>query len=201
MKTLIGGFKFQKLLPLILVVLAPSLAQAHPGMPGHSHGLTNGLVHPITGLDHLLAMIAVGLWAAQRGGRALWAVPLTFVSVMVLGHILGVGGASIPFVEQGIVASVLILGLLVAAAVKLPVTASAAIVAVFALFHGFAHGAEMPASASGLTYGIGFVVMTAVLHLVGIGLGNVVQRHTGDKLVRIVGGTVAAFGAYFCFAI
>src|ERR1700744_3877134 len=91
--------------PVLLIVLSPSLAQAHPGMVGHTHGFTNGLFHPLTGLDHLCAMIAVGLWAAQRGGRALWAVPATFVSIMILGGFLGMGHVGIPFVEQGIAAS------------------------------------------------------------------------------------------------
>ncbi len=162
---------FGPVLSLSLVFLLPSLAQAHPGIPGHTHGFDNGLFHPLTGLDHICAMIAVGLWAAQRGGRALWLVPLTFVSVMAFGGALGMSGIALPFVETGIVASVLILGVLIAAAVRLPLMASAAMVGLFALFHGFAHGAEMPDTASGLVYGIGFIAATAILHLCGIGLG------------------------------
>jgi urease accessory protein len=112
----------------MLIFLLPSLAQAHPGTPGHTHGFTNGFLHPLTGLDHICAMLAVGLWAAQRGGRALWLVPATFVSLMIVGGILGLGGANIPFVEQGIAASVLVLGILTAAAACLPLSVSVAIV-------------------------------------------------------------------------
>jgi urease accessory protein len=191
---------FQRALPLLLIFLLPSLAQAHPGAPGHTHGFSNGLLHPLTGLDHICAMVAVGLWAAQRGGRALWLVPLTFVSIMVVGGILGMGGAQIPFVEQGIAASVLVLGIFIAAAVRLPLAASMAIVGLFALFHGYAHGAEMPDSASGFAYGIGFVVATASLHLSGIALGITTQRFVSAQLVRYLGGGIAACGVYLCFA-
>src|SRR5258706_6555822 len=110
---------FPRTLPLLLVFLLPSLAQAHPGMPGHTHSFTSGFSHPLTGLDHICAMVAVGLWAAQRGGGARWLVPLTFVSIMVIGGILGMGGVGIPYVEQGIAASVLVLGIFIAVAVRL----------------------------------------------------------------------------------
>ncbi len=192
---------FQRVLPLSLLFLLPSLAQAHPGMPGHTHGFENGLLHPLTGLDHICAMVAVGLWAAQRGGRALWLVPATFVSVMILGGVLGMGAAQIPFVEQGIAASVLVLGIFIAAAVRLPLAASMAIVALFALFHGYAHGAEMPATASGLNYGIGFIAATASLHLCGIGLGVAAQRFASAQFIRYLGGAIAACGIYLCCAL
>jgi urease accessory protein len=191
---------FSRTLPLLLIFLLPSLAQAHPGAPGHTHGFSNGLLHPLTGLDHICAMVAVGLWAAQRGGRALWLVPLTFVSIMVVGGILGMGGVGIPYVEQGIAASVLVLGIFIAAAVRLPLAASMAIVGLFALFHGYAHGAEMPDSSSGFAYGIGFVVATASLHLSGIALGIAAQRFASAQLVRYLGGGIAACGVYLCFA-
>jgi len=188
-------------LPLWLsLLLVPSLAQAHPGMPGHVHGFDNGLLHPLTGLDHVCAMIAVGLWAAQRGGRARWLLPLTFVSVMVIGGALGMDGIGIPGLEQGIAASVLVLGLLIAAAVHLPLLAGAAIVGLFALFHGYAHGAEMPGTASGFTYGIGFVLATISLHLVGIGLGVTAQRFAAGRWIRLAGGAIATCGVVFCFA-
>jgi urease accessory protein len=145
-------------------------------------------------------MVAVGLWAAQRGGRALWLVPLTFVSIMIVGGILGMGGVGIPYVEQGIAASVLVLGIFIAAAVRLPLAASMAIVGLFALFHGYAHGAEMPDSSSGLAYGIGFVVATASLHLSGIALGIAAQRFASAQFVRYLGGGIAACGVYLCFA-
>jgi urease accessory protein len=188
-------------LPLFSILFLPSLAQAHPGIPGHTHGFENGLLHPLTGLDHICAMVAVGLWAAQRGGRALWLVPATFVSIMTVGGALGMGKVGIPYVEQGIAASVLVLGIFIAAAVRLPLMASMAIVGLFALFHGYAHGAEMPETASGLAYGIGFVVATASLHLLGIALGITAQRFASAQFVRYLGGGIAACGVYLCFAL
>jgi urease accessory protein len=184
----------------IAIFALPTLAQAHPGPIGHTHGLINGFVHPLTGMDHVLAMIAVGLWAAQRGGRALWSVPLTFISLMTLGAIIGMAGIGrVPFVEQGIAASVLVLGIFIATAARLPLAASISIIGLFAVFHGFAHGAEMPATASGLLYGIGFVLATAALHLAGIGLGMTAQKFSSQKLVRYVGGIIAACGAILFF--
>jgi urease accessory protein len=180
-------------------LLLPSLAQAHPNH-GAATGLASGFAHPLSGLDHFCAMIAVGLWAAQRGGRALWAVPLAFVSVMMLGAILGMGGIHVPFTEQGIAASVLILGILIAAALRLPLAASVAIVALFALFHGYAHGAEMPATTSGFRYGIGFVAATVLLHACGIGLGLAAKKMANEKTVRYAGGAIAACGLYLIFA-
>jgi len=191
---------FPRMLPLLLVFLLPSLAQAHPGMPGHTHSFISGLGHPLTGLDHICAMIAVGLWAAQCGRRARWLVPLTFVSIMVIGGILGMGGVGIPYVEQGIAASVLVLGIFIAAAVRLPLAASAAIVGLFALFHGYAHGAEMSGTVSGFTYEIGFVTATASLHLSGLSFGLMAQRINSARLIRYAGGAIAACGLYFCFA-
>ena len=186
-------------LVIAAMFFAPTLAHAHTGV-GAVHGVANGLLHPLTGLDHLCAMIAVGLWAAQRGGRALWAVPLTFVCVMTFGAALGMAGIGLPLVETGIIASVLILGVLVAAAVRLPLPVSMGIVGLFALCHGHAHGAEMPATASGFTYGIGFVAMTVMLHLAGIGLGLAMQKFGSEKMLRCTGGAVAACGLYLCLA-
>lgn len=138
----------------LAALAVPVVVQAHTGV-GHTHGFLAGAGHPMLGFEHVCAMVAVGLWAAQRGGRATWALPATFVGVMAAGSALGMAGVSIPLVEPGIVASVLVLGLLIAAAVRLPVAVSALIVGLFALFHGCVHGAEMPASASGLAYGAG----------------------------------------------
>ena len=183
---------------LAAALLAPSVAQAHLGA-GPTHGLTHGFAHPLTGLDHMAAMVAVGLWAAQRGGRALWLVPLTFVSVMAVGGVLGVTGVPLPLVEPGILASVLVLGVLVAAAVRLPLVASAALVGVFALLHGHAHGTEMPATAAGLAYGAGFVAATALLHAVGIGFGLLASRLAGARLVRYAGAATVAVGLFLCF--
>jgi urease accessory protein len=199
MKTVTGISQKLSKLFILLPLLLPALAQAHPNH-GAASGLGAGLAHPLSGLDHLCAMIAVGLWAAQRGGRALWAVPLAFVSVMMLGAMFGMGGFQVPFTEQGIAASVLILGILIAAAVRLPLAASMTLVGLFALFHGYAHGAEMPASASGFAYGIGFVIATATLHLLGIGLGLVAGKFAAGKTLRYAGGAIATCGVYLLFA-
>ena len=179
----------------LLVLLAPALAHAHAGF-GSASGLAAGLVHPITGLDHLAAMIGVGLWAAQRGGRAVWLVPLVFVLVMSLGGALGMEGIAMPFVEPGIVASLLVIGVLVAAAVRLPLVASALVVGLFALFHGHAHGAEMPETVAGLAYCAGFILSTAILHLIGVGLGVTTGRFGTPQFVRYAGGAITLLGVY-----
>ena len=169
-------------------------------MPGHAHGFGPGFFHPFLGLDHLIAMVAVGLWASQLGGRARWSVPLAFVSFMVIGGVLGMGGNGISYLEQGIAASVLVLGLLIAAAVRLPLAASMAVVGLFALFHGYAHGAEMSAAASGLIYGAGFVMATISMHLAGLGLGLLAQRFAAAPCLRYAGAAIAIGGVCFCFA-
>jgi urease accessory protein len=177
----------------IAVILAPSSAFAHTGI-SPAHDLLHGLEHPLTGLDHILAMFAVGLWAAQRGGRAIWSIPLTFVLVMTLGGALGMSGVSLPFVEQGIVLSVVILGVLVVGAVRLPLPVSAGIVSLFALVHGYAHGAEIPSAASGLSYALGFAAATALLHAAGISFGLSMQQRRSAQLVRYAGAAIAAGG-------
>lgn len=178
--------------------MVPSLAFAHIGV-GPTSGFGHGILHPFTGLDHMAAMVAVGLWAAQRGGRALWLVPLTFVTVMAIGGALGTAAIAIPFVQPGIIASVLVLGLLVATAARLPLVASSILVGLFALFHGHAHGTEMPATVAGLTYGFGFMLATASLHGLGIAVGLAAKRFTSPAFVRIAGGAIVAFGIYLCF--
>lgn len=184
---------------LLAMLLSPVLAHAHVGV-GQTSGFAYGLGHPLAGLDHFLAMLAVGLWAAQRGGRATWAVPLSFVTVMAIACLAGNAGVALPFVEQGIAASVLVLGLLIVAAIRLPVAASALLVGLFAVFHGHAHGAEMPATASGMTYGTGFVLATALLHGLGLGIGTLIQRLIHQGATRYAGGAVAAIGLYLCLA-
>jgi len=150
---------------------APETAFAHIGA-GHASGFARGFLHPIGGLDHVLAMLAVGMFAANLGGRALWAVPLTFVAVMALGGALGARQVELAYVEVGIALSVVVLGLTVATRPNWPVAAAMALVAVFAVFHGHAHGAEMPMAASGAGYAAGLVLATAILHLAGIALGT-----------------------------
>jgi urease accessory protein len=176
-----------------MFALAPVLARAHP-LHGQTVGLAGGLSHPLLGLDHLLAMVAVGLWAAQLGGRALWLVPAAFVSLMGLGGALGIAGAPVPLVETGVLLSVLVLGVLVTAAVRLPMAAGVALVGFFALFHGHAHGTEIPPAAAAFAYGLGFVLTTASLHACGIGLGLLAQRNSSASAVRFAGAAIILAG-------
>ena len=179
------------LLGLLLLGLGNSV-QAHTGV-SHSDFFA-GLSHPVSGLDHVLAMIAVGLWATQLGNRALWCAPLAFVATMALGGLLGLTGIPLPLVELGIAGSVLILGGLIAFASRLPLAASMVLVGVFALFHGYAHGAERVAGSTALWYSIGFMLTTALLHGAGIGSGLLAQRGVSAHLLRLGGTAIAASG-------
>jgi urease accessory protein len=157
----------------------------------------HGFMHPLGGLDHQLAMILVGIFAYQLGGRALWLVPLTFVAVMAFGGFLGIAGIPAPFVELGIALSVVALGAIVAFGVKAPVALAMGIVGLFAIFHGHAHGSEMPMDAFGLDYGLGFMLATTVLHAVGIGIGFVIGMTTkslGNNVYRVAGGLASVTG-------
>ncbi len=177
---------------IAITLLIPTVANAHTGV-SDPNGFLHGLGHPLGGLDHILAMVAVGLWAAQMGGKALWLVPGSFVLTMASSSVLGHFGLPLPGVEQGILASDFILGLLLLFAARFPLTFSASIVAILAIFHGYAHGAEMPETASGLTYGSGFIISTTALHLAGIGMGlgiDRVQPKLQSLLFRIGGGAV-----------
>ncbi|MBC8049245.1 MAG: HupE/UreJ family protein [Chitinophagales bacterium] len=151
-------------------LLLPTAAYAHVGH-GDTVGFMHGFEHPIGGVDHVLAMVAVGMFAANIGGRGLWAVPLTFVAVMAAGGVLAIAGVAVPFVEMGIALSVVVLGLVVAAQWKSPVALAMLLVGAFAIFHGYAHGAEMPADTSGAAYAAGFMSATSLLHMAGIALG------------------------------
>ena len=182
-----------------LLLAFPSLALAHTGV-GETTGLMHGFGHPIGGADHMLAMIAVGLWAAQIGGRALWIIPCTFVGVMVLGGVFGFSGIPVPFIEEGILISVLILGILIAGAFKLPLVFSSLIVGVFAIFHGYAHGAEMPVATSAASYAIGFAFATAMLHVAGMSLGMLMQKTNLYAVTRFAGGAIALSGVYLAVA-
>ena len=181
-------------LTAISLAAAPA-ALAHPGHDGHelTWDFSSGFSHPLFGADHLLAMLAVGLWAVQLGGRARWLVPAAFVSVMALGAALGRSGVTIPGMEQMIAASVLVFGLLIASAAKLPAAGGMALVALFAIFHGFAHGAEMPATTGAFTYGTGFVLATALIHAAGVGLGLLANRGS-EKITKAAGWAIAGCG-------
>ncbi len=176
--------------------LLPSAAFAHTGH-GETAGFFHGFEHPVGGLDHILAMVLVGVLAWQAGGRALIAIPASFVLLMAFGGALGVAGIDVPFVEIGIALSIVVFGLAIAFGMKAPLFAFAALVGLFAIFHGHAHGTEMPADSGGLAYGFGFMLATALLHAIGIGLGVALAKigeARGGLLVRAAGGAAAALG-------
>ncbi len=183
-------------LPLLLMATA---ALAHAD--GAAGGFASGFSHPIGGWDHVVAMVAVGLWGAFLGAPALWLLPVVFPLVMAFGGALGVLGVPLPMVETGIALSGVVLGLLIAFAVRAPLWAAAAIVGVFAVFHGHAHGTELPDAANPLAYGVGFVVATGLLHLGGIGLGVLAGSVTGRVALRTIGAGIAAAGAGFLFGV
>jgi urease accessory protein len=175
---------------------APAFAHLDPAEHG---SLLAGFTHPLSGLDHILVMVAVGLWAAQIGGRALWVVPSAFIGTMALGFALAMAGVHLPFVEPAILASVVALGLLVAMAVRLETVACAAVVGVFALFHGYAHGGELGA-AGALPFSAGFVIATALLHIAGIGFGVSISRLSFGRIIaRLLGGMTAFAGLALIF--
>lgn len=180
---------FRRLAYTTAVLLAATPALAHTGHA--TAGFVHGFAHPIGGLDHVLAMVAVGLWAAQIGGSARWALPVTFVLTMSAGALLGIAGSPQPGIEAGILASVVALGAAIALGARLPLALSAAAVAVFAAFHGLAHGAEMPLAAGGVPYGLGFASATALLHVGGLAAATLLR---GARAVRPLGGLIAAFG-------
>jgi urease accessory protein len=178
---------------LALTIAVPTIAFAHPGHD-ETAGLVHGFLHPLSGLDHILAMVAVGLFAARLGGRALWLVPGSFVVTMAVAGVVGVTGFALPYVEAGIALSILVLGAAIALEMTMPVAAAMGLVAFFAVFHGYAHGAEMPETMSGLAYGAGFVTATAALHALGIGLGLLIGRSgaTASRRILQIGGSAAA---------
>ena len=179
-------------LAFLATLLAPTAALAHTGV-GDKSGFMHGFMHPLGGLDHQLAMILVGIFAYQLDGRALWLVPLTFVGIMAVGGFLGIAVIPVPFIEIGIALSVIVLGAIVAFGVKVPVAVAMGIVGLFAIFHGHAHGSEMPMDASG----IGFMLATALLHAVGIGIGFMIGMTTkwlGNNVYRVAGGLASVAG-------
>jgi urease accessory protein len=154
----------------IALTLVPAVASAHVEV-GDTNGFAHGFFHPLSGLDHILAIVAVGLFAARLGGSALWLVPVTFVSVVAVAGVLGMAGVELPYVEIGIGISVVVLGIAIALQLNISTLAAVGLVGFFAIFHGHAHGVEMPESVSGFVYGVGFAGATALLLAVGIGLG------------------------------
>lgn len=179
-----------------LILLWPRASFAHVET-GSATGFVNGFLHPISGWDHVLAMIAVGLWGAQLGPPAVWLLPVTFPMVMAFGGMLGLMGVAIPGVELGIAVSAVLLGVMVLQEARPPLAVAAVIVAVFAIFHGHAHGTELPEGASGLLYSIGFVVATGCLHGVGITLGLAHRWPAGRAALKALGALVAVAGVGF----
>ena len=180
----------------LLALLLPVVAEAHTGA-GVVGGFKSGFLHPLGGLDHVVAMVAVGLWGAQLGAPAIWLLPVAFPLVMAVGGALGVRGIPVPAVETGIAISGIVLGLMVTFAVRAPLAVAAVIVSVFAVFHGYAHGAELPTAAAPLAYSAGFVVATGLLHACGIAIGALIQWKAGDRIVRTCGVAIALTGLWF----
>ncbi len=177
----------------ILLALISTAAFAHVE-PGSAHGFSDGFVHPFSGWDHMIAMVGVGVWSALSIRSRVWILPPLFVLAMTCGFALGTTGIALPVVEAGIAASVLVLGILIALSVQLPLWSGMLLVAIFALFHGIAHGSELPPSAHPLAYGAGMACATALLHIGGILLGQADRWPAGRTLVRVSGGAAALIG-------
>lgn len=187
---------FVKSMFLVLAFVIASPAFAHESNL-ISDGFISGFTHPIFGWDHVVAMVAVGLWGAILGAPAIWALPIAFPLVMSFGAAWGILGATIPFVETGIALSGVVLGLLVALMIKAPMIFAAMVVTLFAVFHGYAHGIEFPETANSVVYGAGFVIATGLLHLIGILFGNLLRFELGKMLVRVGGVLISLTGLTF----
>lgn len=178
----------------LALTAGPALAHSGTGLAG---GFMSGFLHPLSGPDHLLAMVAVGLWGAFLGRPLVYLLPMVFPTVMAVGGVMGMANVPMPPVEIGIALSVLLLGLAIAAALKAPIWAASLVVAVFAIFHGYAHGQELPSAADPIGYSVGFVLATGSLHVVGIALGLLNRSKPGAVVARSLGGGIAAAGVYF----
>jgi urease accessory protein len=179
-----------------VVVLTPMVAFAHTGV-GDTSGFVRGFGHPMSGLDHIIAMLMVGVFARQLGGRALWLLPIAFVSIMVVGGMLGMAGIEVPLVEIGIALSVVVFGVIVAFEIKAPAATAMGVVGLFAVFHGHAHGAEIPEVGGGVAYAAGFMIATALLNLSGIIAGFLMgkaREYYGSVVVRLAGGLATVAG-------
>lgn len=194
------GNSISRFLVCAVLVFGTTSAFAHSGA-GYGGGFASGFMHPIVGWDHVAAMVAVGLWGAFLGAPSIWLLPVVFPLVMALGAVLGILGVPVPAVETGIALSAVVLGLMIALAVKAPIWISAVIVGLFAIFHGYAHGTELPGSANVFAYALGFVIATGLLHLVGIAFGYPVKWPTGRLAVRGAGGVISLAGIAFLVGI
>ena len=183
---------------LALLVLVPDNVLAHSD-GGIAGGFVSGFAHPILGWDHVVAMVAVGLWGAFLGVPAIWLLPVVFPLVMAFGSVLGILGIPVPAVEVGIAGSAVVLGLLILFKARLPLAAAAVIVAAFAIFHGYAHGTELPEAANPAAYAVGFVIATGLLHLAGIAFGLLIRLPRGVYAVQAGGGVISLVGLAFLF--
>lgn len=195
----IAGLTRWTALAILALLLQADPAFAHAGT-GLAGGFVSGFRHPLSGFDHLLAMVAVGLWGAFLGRPLVVALPVIFPTVMAFGAALGMANVPIPPVELGIALSVLLLGAAIAFAFRAPVWLACLVVAVFAIFHGYAHGQELPSAADPLGYATGFVLCTGLLHVAGIGIGLLNDRPGGTRVTRTLGGLVALAGVYFLYS-
>jgi len=182
-----------------LILLLPLAAQAHTGTGDTAGGFVAGFLHPISGLDHVLAMVAVGMWGAQLGNPALWVLPVAFPIVMAFGGIAGIVGVPLPGAEVGVTLSVIVLGAMIALDRRPPLAVAGLIVAFFAVFHGYAHGVELPKQAGALAYSAGFVIATGLLHITGIGIGFVTELPRGLSVLRSGGVAISAAGVYLAW--
>jgi urease accessory protein len=179
----------------VVLSCAGTSALAHSG--GNLNGFAAGLLHPISGLDHIIAMVAVGLWGGILGDQALWSLPIAFPLIMAFGGVMGVLGVPVPGTQIGIALSGIVLGLMILVSVRVPLRVATVMVGIFAIFHGYAHGAELPLSADPAVFAAGFVLATGFLHLLGIGIGLAVRWPWGKIAVRIVGLVISALGLGF----
>jgi len=192
MNAIIKFFSFA--LPLFLVISSPAIAHTGEGITG---GFMSGFMHPIAGFDHVTAMVAVGILGAFLGRPAIWVLPVVFPLVMAFGGVIGIMGIDIPHIETGIAVSSIVLGLIIALALQMPLWIAAILVAIFSIFHGHAHGTELPNAANPLSYSVGFVVSTGLLHLAGIAIGELIRWPAGVVIARGIGGVIALAGVGF----
>ena len=196
MKTMRQQIMAQALALFLLTILYTQVAFAHP-QKGQAVGFISGFLHPISGVDHVLAMVAVGLWGAQLGAPAIWVLPVAFPMVMAMGGMLGLIGVPLPGIEYGIALSAILLGAAVLFEIRPPLWVAATLVGLFAVCHGHAHGTELPPGQSALLYSLGFVIATGCLHGVGIAIGAVHRWTWGQRLLRAAGAVVALGGVFF----
>lgn len=183
------------------LLLLPAVARAHVEGAAAGGGFATGFLHPLAGVDHVLAMLAVGMWGAQLGPPALWALPVAFPLVMALGGVAGILALPLPSVELGITASVIVLGAMIALDRRPPLVVAGLLVAFFAIFHGYAHGLELPSQAGAVAYSAGFVLATGTIHLAGIAIGLVTKLPHGLRVLRLGGSAIALAGAYLAWRV